>query len=132
MDILLTKYSDSHAVVAELADAQDSGSCERKLVEVQVLSTAPIILSMTQTATAARNVAQPFSISKSRWIVSLFHWAHPGMEPTTKTNAKGQRWHRASEGWEVYQVQQSRWHGRNDMNLFTKDGEANAPVTATQ
>jgi hypothetical protein len=31
----------THAVVAELADAQDSGSCGRKLVEVQVLSTAP-------------------------------------------------------------------------------------------
>ncbi len=31
-----------HAVVAELADALDSGSSARKGMEVQVLSTAPI------------------------------------------------------------------------------------------
>ncbi len=35
------KLKFKYAVVAELADAQDSGSCGRKLVEVQVLSTAP-------------------------------------------------------------------------------------------
>jgi hypothetical protein len=29
-----------HAVVAELADAQASGACDRKIVEVQILSTA--------------------------------------------------------------------------------------------
>ena len=29
------------ADVAELADAQDSGSCDRKVVQVQVLSSAP-------------------------------------------------------------------------------------------
>ena len=33
----------SRAVVAELADAQDSGSCARQGVEVQVLSTAPFV-----------------------------------------------------------------------------------------
>lgn len=32
----------SLAAVAELADAQDSGSCARKGVEVQVLSAAPV------------------------------------------------------------------------------------------
>ncbi len=37
----MAKHNSVHAVVAELADAQDSGSCGRKLVEVQVLSTAP-------------------------------------------------------------------------------------------
>ncbi len=35
-----------NAVVAELADAQDSGSCGRKPVEVQVLSTAPFSSSI--------------------------------------------------------------------------------------
>ena len=33
-----------YAEVAELVDAHDSGSCVRKYVKVQVLSSAPIIL----------------------------------------------------------------------------------------
>jgi hypothetical protein len=36
--------SYTRAGVAELADAQDLGSCGRKVVEVQVLSPAPLIL----------------------------------------------------------------------------------------
>ncbi len=36
-------YSD--AGVAELADAQDLGSCGRKAVQVQLLSPAPMFLS---------------------------------------------------------------------------------------
>lgn len=30
--------------MAELADAQDSGSCDRKVVQVQVLSSAPCLV----------------------------------------------------------------------------------------
>ena len=33
--------NNCRADVAELADAQDSGSCDRKVVQVQVLSSAP-------------------------------------------------------------------------------------------
>ena len=35
-------YSTSHADVAELADAQVSEACDGDIVEVQVLSSAPI------------------------------------------------------------------------------------------
>ncbi len=38
--VLYSTSSFLNAVVAELADAQDSGSCARQGVEVQVLSTA--------------------------------------------------------------------------------------------
>ena len=40
---ILSDYNkiSKHADVAELADAQDSGSCDRKVVQVQVLSSAP-------------------------------------------------------------------------------------------
>jgi hypothetical protein len=36
----MDRQRNTHAVVAELADAQASGACGRKAVEVQVLSTA--------------------------------------------------------------------------------------------
>ena len=35
--------NSGHAEVAELADAQASGACGRKVVEVQILSSAPIL-----------------------------------------------------------------------------------------
>jgi hypothetical protein len=38
------------AEVAELADAQASGACGRKVVEVQILSSAPIV-SLTKLKT---------------------------------------------------------------------------------
>ena len=38
------------ADVAELADAQPSGGCDRKVVEVQLLSSAPIFRKMYEAA----------------------------------------------------------------------------------
>src|SRR6185503_4670374 len=53
--------SSRNAGVAELADAQDSGSCGRKVVEVQVLSPALEANLSAESQRARRTSASPFS-----------------------------------------------------------------------
>src|ERR1700720_3839512 len=60
---------DLSAGVAELADAQDLGSCGRKVVEVQVLSPAPC-----------------FTESQQRWISASL--AYRTFQPTASTTFK--------------------------------------------